>query len=129
MSIRKYLFILAGITLLSFGSVGVVLIFIPPEKGFLAFLLLYFSLLLALTGLLTFPGFWLRYKLNRVGVPLYYLRAAFRQALLFSVLVVLALMLQGERYLSMLNGLLLVVGLVFLEFFFIAKNPKHEPRR
>lgn len=126
MSIRIYLLILAISTIIAWVGWVLVLFYLPPNLGFWPLFLFFISLLIALCGTITFPGFFFRYKFLKFGLPANFLRTALRQALLFSILIVCALMLQGEKYLTLLTAILLITGLVFLEFFFISKNPKHQ---
>jgi len=120
MTLRNCLLGLVLSTILCFAAWLLILFSVDPDKSnWQWFLLLYLSLLFALTSLFTLMGFFVRSKIfsnkpifSQVGI-------SFRHGILFSIVAVGTLFLQGLRMLSWQNSLLLIIGVVILEFYFV----------
>lgn len=94
----------------------------PDEVGAIGLMAFYISLFLALLGTFSLVGFFVRVWFSRSQAIFRYLGIAFRQAVWFSVLIVVALILQAERYLTWWNALLLILFLVLLEFLVLTRK-------
>ncbi len=128
MTLKKYLNLMAVLTLISWIAWVCVLLFIHPEyNGLLGLILFYFSLFLSILGTGSLLGLFIRIRLGKkpifkqVGV-------AFRQALIFSVLVVAILVLESIDLLFWWNTLFLVVFLVFVEYFFLTSSKIYKDK-
>lgn len=94
----------------------------PTEAGGVGFVIFYLSGFLALVGTFSLLGFFLRVWFSHEQVIFRHLGISFRQAVLFALLLIVALILQGERYLTWWNMLMLVAFLTVVEFVFISKT-------
>ena len=120
MTLKKYLFLMTIATLLCWGALGLVLIFVNPyEAGWMGLLFFYLALFLGLSGVFSIIGFILRYLIKRNEFAYRQVKIAFRQGLMFALLVVIALALQGFNLLVWWNLLLLVLLLSGVEYFFV----------
>ncbi len=121
MSVGKFFLILGLGTMLCWLAWGAVLMFMTPQSGgLLALLLFYFSLILALLGTFSFIGYLIRILLNKDDLPYKHVKVASRQAVLFTILLVVALLLQSQRFLTWWNLTVLIVLLGFVELFSIS---------
>jgi len=126
MTLKKYLNLMGILTLICWLAWVVVLFFINPEKtGLIGFVLFYFSLFLAVLGTASVLGFVVRARLNKSPV-FKQVELAFRQGIWLGLLVVGLLLLQGLGLLRWWNGLLLLLFLTFLEFFFLSSRKKYK---
>jgi len=92
----------------------------PSEAGLLAFLFFYSSLGFALIGTFSILGVVFRWKVLKDEMAYKHVRVASRQAVLFSLSLIGALLLQSQRSLNWWNLLLLIVGASLVELFFIS---------
>lgn len=100
-----------------------VLYYIDPEtSGFIGLASFHLSLFLALTGTLSLLGFLIRVLFSKEEVFFRHIRASFRQALLFSILVAGSLILLGMKLFKWWSILLLIIGLTALELFFLSRK-------
>ncbi|KKR07568.1 MAG: hypothetical protein UT32_C0009G0029 [Parcubacteria group bacterium GW2011_GWC2_39_14] len=121
MSIGRFFLVLGLATGLCWLAWIAVLFFMnPAENSPVALILFYLSLCLSLIGTFLFIGYLVRGLTNQTEMPYKHVKAASRQAVLFTVLIVLALMLQSYRFLTWWNLLILVALLGFVELFFIS---------
>lgn len=123
MPLSRYLLIMASATLLCWLTWLVTLFNVNPfEAGFLSFLAFYASLFLALCGTFAIVGFVLRAWIFKQDEPHFrHVQKTFRHGLLFSALIILALLLQSQRLLRWWSIILLVLLFTFLEIIFITK--------
>ena len=115
-------FLLYGLvgTLLSWGTWIIVLIRIDPDSGgFVAKLLFFTSLWLALLGTATLVGFGGRFLFERQAMPYRQMTVAARQAFNISLTAMILLGLQTGRALSWWVGLLVVLIAAGVESFFL----------
>ena len=91
--------------------------FDPNQANAVVLLFLYFSLFLSVLGTLALLGFWWR-KIWRRKKELSYKSAAeaFRQATIFAIVLIIALLLQATRLLTWWNIILLVLFATMIEF-------------
>ena len=133
MSLRKYLITLGIATFFCWLAWVLVLSFINPfQAGTIGLFCFYTSLFFYLPGTFAIIGFLLRRVMNRKEAPFRYLGVSLRQGLLLSVLIVGSLFLQGNRLFVWWSLLLLTLGLIILEIFFLTRTPhilKTESRK
>jgi len=123
MTFGKGLTILGVCSLLCWLVWLVVVFMLNPADGAVAFLLFYFSLGLALIGTFSFLGFLFRaIILRKEEVAERGMKIAWRQSLFFAMLIIGALILQSQRWLTWWNMLILLAAMVALEFLFVAKK-------
>ena len=101
--------------------------FDPQQADLAVFILFYAVLFLALLGTIALFGFWLRILLNRKKrLPRFMALEAFRQALIFSLVIIIALLLQASRLLTWWNISLLALVAAFLEFVILLFRQKSD---
>ncbi|KKQ80510.1 MAG: hypothetical protein UT02_C0007G0021 [Parcubacteria group bacterium GW2011_GWC2_38_7] len=121
MSIGRFFAILGVATGLCWLAWLAVLFFMSPtENSFVSLILFYASLSLAFLGTFSFIGYLIRGLTNQAELPYKHVKTATRQAILFSLLIILALILQSYSYLTWWNLLILIALLGFVELFFIS---------
>ena len=129
MTLRQYLL------MMSVGTIICWLIWIlvvgnidPIETGLVGFVFFYVSLFLALIGTFSVIGFLIRQKMvKNEAVVFHHVRHTFRQGLLFSLLILVALLMQQFELLTWLTGILIVLLFLVLESIIFA-NRKHKNR-
>lgn len=98
-----------------------VLAFINPETtGIIGFALFYLSLFFALIGTLALLGYLCRWLFTRRYSKSDEVTISFRQAIFFALVVAIALFLQGNRFLTWLNAIILVALVTMVEFVFVS---------
>lgn len=122
MTLRSYLIGMFISTLFCWASWVLILVYIDPEQasviGFLSF---YVSLFFAMIGTLTITGFYLRVWFTKNEVLFAHVIPSFRQAILLSLILVVALILQSFRLLTWWDGALLVGSVTLVEFYFMSR--------
>lgn len=114
-------------TILCWGALGLVLVFVNPyEAGWVGLLFFYLSLFLGLGGIFSIIGFIIRFLTLRNQFAYVQVKRAFRQGLMFALLLTLALLLQGFRLLVWWNLLLLVLFLGGVEYFFVVNEGRSK---
>ncbi len=123
MSFRFYILLMLTATFLSWIIWGAVIFFVNPyEAGFLDLSFFYLSLFFALTGSFAVLGSVTRHWFSKEKILFRQAAVSFRQAIFFSVLIVVCLFLQSQRILNWWNILFLVAALSALELFAISKK-------
>jgi len=127
MNLRQYIVTMLFATSLCWVSWVFVLLnvdpFTAPLTGFLFF---YGSLLLSVLGTLSIIFFFFYRFFGAKDLPLFrYVQISFRQALFLSIFAVLALFLQGQNYLNIITGSLLLIMFILIVSFNI--SVKHKP--
>lgn len=121
MNLSKFLIILGISTGICWIAFLAVIFFINPiEVGWLAFVFFYVSLTFALIGSFSLLGILVRWLRHQDELVYKQMNIASRQSLLFTFLIVFALILQSGRYLTWWNLLILVALAVCVEIFFIS---------
>jgi hypothetical protein len=121
MTLRWYLATMISATLACWGSWIYVLWSVNPQTaGTTGLAIFYGSLALALTGTGAVVGFFVRFIFLRYKLVKYLVLDSFRQALLFTLLIILSLMLLSYQLFSWLNLFFLIIGLSMLELFMIS---------
>ena len=102
-----------------------VILMMNPAGGPIAFLLFYFSLGLALIGTFSFLGFLFRsIILRKEEVAERGMKIAWRQSLFFALLIIGALILQSQRWLTWWNMIILLAVMVAMEFMFVSRRSR-----
>ena len=126
MTLKRYLNLMGILTTICWLAWVLILFFISPNKtGLIGFVLFYFSLFLAILGTAAILGFIIRVRLSQ-GPVFKQIEVAFRQGIWISLLIVGLLLLQGLSLLKWWNGVLLVLFLIFLEFFFLSSRKRYK---
>lgn len=129
MTLRQYLL------MMSIGTIICWLIWIlvvgnidPKETGSIGFIFFYVSLFLALIGTFSVIGFLIRKKIIKYEVVVFHhVRHTFRQGLLISLLILIAMMMLQFKLLTWWTGVLVVLLFLVLESIIFA-NRKHKNR-
>lgn len=123
MSRNFYLFGIFIAALFGWASWGVVIHKLSPYASPApALTLFYASLFLALTATFALFGYYLRVWLNKHEVYSQHVNIALRQGILLSLIVCTGLLFQRLRVLTWWDGLLLVLVMILVEFYFMAKE-------
>ena len=121
MTIKRYLWLMLAITMLCWAGWLLVLFFINPDTtSLMGFLMFYLSLFFALTGTLALLSYLFRLIFTRINTKVEKVQISFRQAIFWSIVIVISLLLQSSRLLNWLNTLFLVSLVTFIEFLFIS---------
>jgi len=128
MGIKGYLILMSITTLVAWSGWFLVITRIDPQvAGAMGFALFYFSLFLSLLGTFSILGYLIRllFQRHRRGHS-YKVSTAFRQAALWSLALITALALQGQRILSWWMLVMLVVAFSMVELTFIALQKQRQ---
>ena len=121
MTTKRYLFISTIITAVAWILWGMVVRFIDPNTGSkLALFLFYISLLIALSSSFTIIGYLIRKLTTSDEITRERLNIAWRQGILFSILIVISLMLKAANQLNWLTVIVTILILSLVEFFFLS---------
>ena len=114
-------------SLLSWGAWLLVLFSIDPlEAGTLGLTIFYLSLFFSSAGTLAVAGFYVRRLVLKRQIVFHSVTNAFRQGILFAVLIVGSLYLQSLELLTWWNTVLFVLALTILEVFFISHQTRKQ---
>lgn len=123
MSLRRFLLIIFLTDLVAWGAWSLLLNTVNPESGVTIIFLFYLILFLALFGAFAVVGLLWRSRQQKPETILHGLvTRSFRQALLFSVLIIIALWLSTHGWLRWWNVLLVIAVLTVGEHLFINKE-------
>ncbi len=123
MALKHYLALLVAGTALCWVAWLVVLFKINPfVSGFIGLASFFVALFLALLGTFSLLGFVFRKTFSRDTVAFHHIGVSMRQALFFSLIVTLVLLLRGVGLYTWWIMLFLVAGFTVLEFFFLARE-------
>lgn len=124
MSLRRFLILATLGTVISWVGWLTILFYInPATAGSIGLTLFYLALFFALAGTFTLLGFFVRVWFTKEPVIYRHVGIAVRQSVLFSILVVGSLMLQGNLLYSWWSAALLLAALAILELFFLSRKP------
>ena len=126
MTLRQYITIMILASILCWTAWGVVIINIDPftDTG-IGFSFFYVSLFFALLGTLSVFTFLIRQFTSREVLPMYrYVQRSFKDAFLFSIVLIVLLFLQGKAYLNWWNTLIFLIALIFIVSFNISTKKK-----
>lgn len=100
----------------------------PKATGLVGYVFFYFSLFLALVGTFSVIGFIIRKRVVKDEmVVFHHVRHTFRQGLLISLLILIALVMQQFKLLTWLTGILIILLFLVLESIIFA-NRKYKNR-
>ncbi|MFA6426826.1 MAG: hypothetical protein WCW16_00060 [Candidatus Magasanikbacteria bacterium] len=116
MTLRQYMFTMLFATMLCWTAWFFVLTNVDPfQTTTLGFVFFYVSLGLALLGSISLIAFLIYRLFASKDLPLFrYVQISFRQSFYVTCFIVLFLILQGNGYLTIINGTIL--GLIFIIF-------------
>jgi hypothetical protein len=121
MPLRLYLLIMSVMTAFCWLVFGYVIWTVDPETtNNVGFWLFYLSLFLSVSGTAAIIGFLIRFVFLRHELIINKVKVAFRQSFLFAGFIVAVLFLLSRGLLTILNLLILIVGLSVLEFFLLS---------
>ncbi len=121
MTLRSYLALMIIATLVAWLGFGIVLLTVNPEAtSWLGLILMYLSLLVAVTGSGSIIGFIIRFLFLKHELIVRSVVVAFRQGFLSAILVCGVLFLFSRGLFSALSLGLLIVALTALEFFLLS---------
>ncbi len=128
MSLRLYLLLMSLATIVAWFGWGVVVTNQVPDPAMaMPFLLFYASLFVALTGTFAIIGFLVRFHTRQDDLPFRQVVLAFRQAISYAVLLVIVLVLQSKRLLTIWNTFFLLGAFILLELFFLTRRRENVP--
>ncbi|MDD2655969.1 MAG: hypothetical protein PHQ18_00135 [Patescibacteria group bacterium] len=126
MNLRQYIATMLFATILCWVSWFFVILNVDPTSSPLSgFLFFYGSLFLSVLGTLSIIFFFFYRFFGAKDLPLFrYVQISFRQSLFLSLFMILALFLQGQNYLNMVTGSLLLIMFVLIISFNISVKHK-----
>lgn len=125
MPLRYILIFISLGTVLAFGGVvGFVLSVSPADLAWWGLVVFYALVFLVILGTVTVFSTFARVKWLKAQVPIRQLTRSFRQGVFLGVLAVIALFLSHVALLNVWSLLLLVLGLAFLELFFLTSRSR-----
>ncbi|MDD4607102.1 MAG: hypothetical protein PHS07_02055 [Patescibacteria group bacterium] len=127
MNLKQYLILMAVATVICWTAFGLVLFNIDPQiTDIWGFGMFYVSLFLSCMGTFAILGVLLRFKSIRNRPAMQLVVLAFRQAILFSLLIVFLLLLQSFKLLCWWNIILFLLFLTSLEIYFICRQARQQ---
>jgi len=128
MNLPVYLAGLVFALVLAGGCLTAILLYFNPNtSGWLVFVLFYLSLLIGSTSFLALVGFFIRRisRRRKASLPMKQairnLEISFRQGILLSLILIVTLILQGQRILAWWH-LLVLVGLIGLTEWWLSRR-------
>lgn len=120
MTLKKCLLTMVSLTLLLWSIFIFLIIVINPETAnWIALSLIYFSLFLSLSSLITIISFIIRKKINKKELPFYLIKTSFRQSFSFAFLIIATLFMLAQNLFSWFNILIIIIILSIIEYIFI----------
>jgi len=128
MTLRTYLILFAVATVIAWVGWSVVVTTVDPFEAETIWLIAFYaSLAIALFGLFSLIGFFLRVWMSREQRIFRHLAVASRQGLLLSFFLCSLLMLQANKILYWWNVSLLILALIIIELFFSTRDSRSLP--
>jgi hypothetical protein len=124
--LKIYLFTVSVFTLLSFLGLVAIIYFLDPTVGTMHKLLFYLDFGVFTFMLFILIGYSIRKKFGQRELQIIHFRTSLRQALWFSLLITVSLFLFSNNLFSIVNTILLIIVLIFLESFFISRQEKQD---
>ncbi len=129
MSLKSYILLMLLATIACYlGFFAVIHFFNPFEGGLLALLFFYTSLFLALVGTFAILGLLVRLIFTKDKLVFKKVIISLRQAIWFSLLIIISLSLQSFKLLVWSNVLILIFAFALIELFFISYKSKTRQR-
>lgn len=130
MSFRSYLILMTLASLAAWSAWVVVLNAIDPtQSGWLGFFLFYVTFAIALFGTLSLLGIAVRLWKKQAALPARITLKAFRQALLFTALFVVSLLLFSQGWFRWWTMLLVLCIVGFIELAFASTQHSFEHKK
>lgn len=127
MTLKNYLLVMSVLTAVCWGIFLFVANLIDPTAtNWLGFMLFYFSLFIALSGVAALFGFLFRFVALKKELAFNLVKIAFRQSFLFALFLTIALFLKANHLFNGLNLFLLILGFSILELFLISYNHNRQ---
>lgn len=121
MTLRKYLIILTTCTFLCWATWFAVLYYTNPNgTGWGGFVFFYLSLFVSLVGTFSLVGFAFRTMMNKEEILYKKIDISSRQSIILSLLVIVTLILQSQRFLTWWNFIILIALVSLIETFFVS---------
>ncbi|MFA5886869.1 MAG: hypothetical protein WC863_03810 [Patescibacteria group bacterium] len=121
MTLKKYLLVMGGLTIICWGVFLFVADLVNPDTtNWLGFFLFYAALFIALVGTVALLGFVLRFVALKKELAFNLVRNSFRQSFLFSCFIIILLILKSQSLFTWLNLGLLLIIFTILELFLIS---------
>ena len=118
---KGYSFLVGFITFIALVIIGAIIMQYDPNNLDIKIYVLFFgSLFIAITGLATLIGLQIRKSINKNSLPSY-LITSLRQGLLITLALIGILLLHITNVLNWWDGILLVLAIILLEFYFRIK--------
>lgn len=127
MTLRHYLIVMSGATLISWFAWALVLMNTNPfEATFLIYLIFYASLFVSLVGTVSTVGLAIQIWFFKQDAPQFrQVKKTFRQGVFLATLLIVALFLESQRLLTWWNILLLILAFTFFELFFVTNKENY----
>ena len=123
MNLSTYLTGIGLSTVLCWIAFTLTLLNVDPKSGGVWTILSFFaSLFFALAGTIALLGFVLRRWLSKNEAYYENITISFRQGILASISVIGVLLMQALRILNIFDGILFVLSIILLEFYFLARR-------
>jgi hypothetical protein len=103
---------------------AIIYFFDPFVNGFLGMLFFYLSLMLALVGTLSIVGLFVRNLFTKDKLIFRKVVISFRQAIWFSLIIIVSLFLKSADLLIFRNIIFLIFAFALLELFFMSYKSK-----
>lgn len=121
MTLRKYLLVMAVLTVICWGIFWFVANLVDPTAtNWLGFLLFYLALAISLSGTIALIGFIFRFITRRDEPAFNLVKVAYRQSFVFSLFIIIILILKSQHLFNWLNLALLIIIFTVLELFLIS---------
>jgi len=129
MSLKNYILLMLLATIACcLAFFAVIYFFDPFESGFLALFFFYTSLFLALVGIFSILGLFIRLIFTKDNLVFKKVIASFRQAIWFALLIIISLNMLSFQLLIWKNIIILVFAFTLIELFFISYKSKVRQR-
>jgi hypothetical protein len=127
MTLRHYLIVMVGATLISWFAWALVLMNTNPfEATFLIYLIFYASLFVSLVGTVSTVGLAIQIWFFKQDAPQFrQVKKTFRQGIFLATLLIVALFLESQHLLTWWNILLLILAFTFFELFFVTNKENY----
>lgn len=123
MSLRAYVFLMLGGTLISWAAWIFVLLNVDATfANWFEFIFFYLSFFLSIVGTMSLIGLGVRKVMFKGEFEVVNVKISFRQSIWFGLLIIIAMMMAANKLLTTANTIFLICLLAVLEFFFAFKN-------
>ncbi|MFA5995291.1 MAG: hypothetical protein WCW27_00440 [Patescibacteria group bacterium] len=131
MTLKRFVYVITGTTLLSLVAWIVVLFFVDPDiSGVVGLIVFYAALLIVLIGLFTLIGLGVRMAWFTIRkqppIAFKYIARTIRQSIWFSLAIVSSLILSAERLFNWWSSSALLIALLVIEGFFLTRPTGNE---